>query len=65
MRRNGEEWKKAPRWMKELHAWQAGKRGRIELTVPRAVSPEFSRLRPALTYGIEGLRMLGTREKAA
>lgn len=58
MRRNGDDWKNAPLWMKELHAWQAGRRGKLVLTMPAKVSRELSFLRPVLPCGIEALRGL-------
>ena len=57
MRRSGDEWKRAPLWMKELHAWQAG-RHHVALTMPQRVSQELSLLHEPVAYGIEGLLLL-------
>lgn len=66
MKRCGEDWKKAPRWMKELHAWQSG-RAKIVITMPERVSPELSLLREpkVLACGFEALRAMGAPRVAS
>jgi len=54
MQRCGDDWKKAPRWMKELHAWQSGRHA-VTLTLPTCVSREFSLLHKPQPLGFEGL----------
>ena len=49
---------RAPRWVKELHAYKSGLRAetiRAKITLAARVSPELSLLRPRLSFGLETL----------
>jgi hypothetical protein len=49
---------RAPKWVKELHAYKSGLRAetiRAKITLASAVSPELSLLRPRLSFGLETL----------
>jgi hypothetical protein len=49
---------RAPKWVKELHAYKSGLRAetiRAKITLAERVSPEFSLLRPKLSFGLETL----------